>query len=137
MVEKLIYLRKKIKLVGRLPDAQEIKLKQEIANLERSEATLVIFPENKYKQRWDILIAILLLITAVYVPLRVSFYDQVTIGFLVIDSLFDLVFVVDIVLTFFSAVPKRGGLLETRHKYIAKEYFKLWFWIDLTCSIPV
>ena len=49
MVEKLFYLRKKIKLVGRLPDAQEIKMKQEIANLERSDAFLVIFPENKYK----------------------------------------------------------------------------------------
>lgn len=75
MIEKLFYLRKKIKLVGRLPDASEIKKKLEIANLERSDAICIIFPDNKHKQRWDIFIAVLLLITAVYVPLRVSFYD--------------------------------------------------------------
>jgi hypothetical protein len=137
MIEKLFYLRKKIKLVGRLPDASEIKKKLEIANLERNDARCIIFPDNKYKQRWDLFIAALLLITAVYVPLRVSFYDQTSISSLVFDTMFDLAFVLDIILTFFTALTKRAGLFETRHRYIAKEYFKMWFWIDLLCSIPV
>jgi len=49
----------------------------------------------------------------------------------------DVCFWLDICLTFFTAVQKRGGLMEFNHKKIAKEYFEKWFWIDLSCSIPV
>ena len=94
-------------------------------------------PNDKYKQRWDIFIALLLIITAIYVPLRVSFYDGLNYTTLVCDTIFNLFFMFDITLTFFTAIQKRGGLLETRHKYIAREYFKAWFWIDLTCCLPV
>lgn len=104
LVEKLRYLKKKILLMGRMPDAAEIKLKEEQAELESKDAKFVIFPDNKYKQRWDIFIAILLVLTAVYVPLRVSFFDETTIQSLIVDSLFDLCFILDIILTFFTSI---------------------------------
>ncbi len=94
-------------------------------------------PDHKVKQNWDIFIAMLLIFTAVYVPLRISFYDEATTAYLIFDTVFDIFFVVDIILTFFTAVPIRGGLLETRHKEIAKLYLRLWFWIDLATSMPM
>lgn len=104
LVEKLRYLRKKILLLGRMPDAAEIKLKQEQAELQTQDAKCIIFPENKYKQRWDIFIAFLLIITALYVPLRVSFIDEFSWYALVVDFLFDFCFALDMVLTFFTAI---------------------------------
>ncbi len=125
-------------MLGRMPDAAEIKLKEEQAKLElQSDARCVILIDNKHKQRWDIFIAFLLIITAFYVPIRVSFWDTSSTVTLCIDTSMDLCFFTDIILTFFTAVPKRGGLIEYRHKYIAKMYMQMWFWIDLTCSIPV
>lgn len=103
IVDKLKYLRKKILLTGRLPDAQEAKLKEEQASLDLKDAKCVILPDNRHKQRWDIFIAFLLVVTAVYVPLRVSFYDETSLGFLLFDSFFDVLFFLDIVLTFFTA----------------------------------
>jgi hypothetical protein len=121
-----------------MPDAAEIKLKEEQAKLELyQDAKCVIMLDNKHKQRWDIFIAFLLIITAFYVPIRVSFWDTTSTETLLVDSAMDLCFVIDIVLTFFTAVQKRGGLYEYRHKYIAKIYMQQWFWIDLTCSLPV
>ena len=75
--------------------------------------------------------------TAVYVPLRVSFYDDTSVAFFLFDSLFDVLFFLDIILTFFTAYHKRGGLLEYRHRYIARNYMKYWFWIDILCCFPV
>jgi len=49
LVDKLNYLRKKIHLTGRMPDAAEIKLREEQANFEKSDAKCVIFPDYKYK----------------------------------------------------------------------------------------
>ena len=37
----------------------------------------VVFPANKWKRRWDLFITLLLLITVIFVPFRVAFYDEV------------------------------------------------------------
>jgi potassium channel len=123
--------------MGRMPDAAEIKLKEEQAELELQDAKNIIFPENKIKQRWDIFIAFLLIATAIYVPLRVSFFDQTTVVSLCFDFAFDFCFALDIVLTFFTAIQKRGGFYEHRHRFIAKAYMRSWFWVDLVCIVPV
>lgn len=60
--------------------------------------------DNKYKQRWDIFIAFLLIITAFYVPIRVSFWDTTSTETLVVDLGMDFCFFMDIFLTFFTAV---------------------------------
>lgn len=95
----------------------------------------VIMPESPKKQRWDILIALLLVYTGLAVPLRVAFYDIASPGFIVFELLIDFCFITDIVLTFFSAYEKHG-IIEVRHKQIAQAYLQGWFWIDLISSIP-
>ena len=86
---------------------------------------------------WNLLISVLLVGIALYVPVKVAFIDESTNFSLVVDFLIDGIFFTDIIFTFFTALEKRGGNLEVRHKYIAKNYLKLWFWIDIVSTLPV
>lgn len=54
-----------------------------------------------------------------------SYYDLFIIG----------VFTFDIVLNFNTAYQYKGEFVENRI-IIAKEYLKLWFWIDLASTFP-
>ena len=49
----------------------------------------------------------------------------------------DTCFLIDIVLMFFQTFERKDGIIEVRHKEIAKSYLKLWFWIDLVSSLPM
>lgn len=74
---------------------------------------------------------------AIVIPLRVAFQDETTIPWIIFDCFVDTFFITDIFLTFFTALEGTNDQLEVRHGKIAKEYFKMWFWIDSLSSIPV
>jgi hypothetical protein len=97
----------------------------------------VILPTNVLKQRWDIYIAMILLIISIYVPLRVSFFDDFSYGKLVFELITDLSFFIDIFLTFFTAIEKKNGKIDASKSGIAKNYFKGWFLIDISSNFPV
>lgn len=46
------------------------------------------------------------------------------------------IFILDLVLTFFSAYYETNEILITSHKVIAFKYLKSWFLIDLLACIP-
>jgi len=94
-------------------------------------------PSNVAKQRWDLYIATILLVIALYVPLRVSFFDDFSYGKLVFELITDLSFFIDIVLTFFTAIEKKNGKIDASKSGIAKNYLKGWFLIDITSNFPV
>ena len=80
-------------------------------------------------------LGLLLIYVGVFVPFRVAFFDEVTGFMLMFETLIDLCFAVDIVLTFFTAYEKNKSV-EVRHSKIAKQYLKGWFIIDLIATIP-
>ena len=88
-----------------------------------------------WKERWDLLIALLLIYTGFVVPIRIAFYIFASPGFIVFELLIDLCFIADIILTFFTAYEK-NGIIEVRHKQLAITYLKGWFWIDFISTIP-
>ena len=94
-------------------------------------------PSNVAKQRWDIYIGVIMLIIVFYVPLRVSFYDDFSYGKLIFECVTDISFFIDIILTFFTAVEKRNGKIEVSKRNIAVNYFRGWFFIDLSSNFPV
>jgi hypothetical protein len=100
-------------------------------------AKCVILPDNRFIQVWNLLMSALLLMIAIYVPIKVAFIDESTTVGISLDFFVDGLFLTDIVLTFFTAIEKRGGNIEVRHKYIARNYLKLWFWIDVVSTMPV
>jgi hypothetical protein len=95
----------------------------------------VIFPTNKYKQWWDLLIIILLLYTAIYIPFKVSFIEESKTLVFIFELLVDILFLTDVVLTFFTAVYDKKELIIDK-KQIMKKYIGGWFMIDIATSIP-
>jgi hyperpolarization activated cyclic nucleotide-gated potassium channel 2 len=60
------------------------------------------------------------------------------------DLIFDSIFMTDILISFNTAIFRKGkklyaifeGNLVYDRKIIALEYIKLWFWLDLVSSFP-
>lgn len=100
-----------------------------------AETKFMIFPGNKKKKAWDVWVMILLLYIAIFLPIKVSFVDEVTQVESICDLVIDVSFFVDIVMTFFVAFNRDNVLISDRAE-IAKTYFKGWFFIDVFTVIP-
>lgn len=59
----------------------------------------LVHPHSNYKFYWDMLIIVLALVNAIYVPIEITYQTETN----VMDSinyLFDLIFLTDIIITF-------------------------------------
>lgn len=71
------------------------------------------------------------------VPYNVSFKTkQNNIAWLVLDSVVDVIFLVDIVLNFHTTFVGPGGEVISDPKLIRMNYLKTWFVIDLLSCLP-
>ena len=98
----------------------------------------IISPKSKFSQRWDLLMIILLLYTAVVTPFEVAFLSEtVPEGLFAINRLVDMCFFADIVINFCLAyeMPDEGLWIVT-HSRIAGRYMRSWFVIDVVSTIP-
>ena len=58
------------------------------------------------KIAWDLFVVTLLIYTALFVPFRVCFADGSTDGQFIFDCLVDVGFLIDIIMTFFTATQE-------------------------------
>ncbi|KAM6961277.1 LOW QUALITY PROTEIN: voltage-gated delayed rectifier potassium channel KCNH5 [Aplochiton taeniatus] len=90
-----------------------------------------------FKTTWDWVILVLTFYTAIMVPYNVSFKTkQNNIVWLVLDSVVDVIFLVDIVLNFHTTFVGPGGEVISDPKLIRMNYLKTWFVIDLLSCLP-
>uniref|UniRef100_A0A8B9GQQ7 Potassium voltage-gated channel, subfamily H (eag-related), member 5b n=1 Tax=Astyanax mexicanus TaxID=7994 RepID=A0A8B9GQQ7_ASTMX len=90
-----------------------------------------------FKTTWDWVILILTFYTAIMVPYNVSFKTkQNNVTWLVLDSVVDVIFLVDIVLNFHTTFVGPGGEVISDPKLIRMNYLKTWFVIDLLSCLP-
>uniref|UniRef100_A0A3P8XP34 Potassium voltage-gated channel, subfamily H (eag-related), member 5b n=1 Tax=Esox lucius TaxID=8010 RepID=A0A3P8XP34_ESOLU len=90
-----------------------------------------------FKTTWDWVILILTFYTAIMVPYNVSFKTkQNNLAWLVLDSVVDVIFLVDIVLNFHTTFVGPGGEVISDPKLIRMNYTKTWFVIDLLSCLP-
>ncbi|XP_013414999.1 potassium voltage-gated channel subfamily H member 1 [Lingula anatina] len=91
-----------------------------------------------FKATWDWIILILTFYTAVMVPYNVAFRSKTMdgVGLLVVDSIVDVVFFVDIILNFHTTFVGPGGEIVSDPKIIRMNYLKSWFVIDLLSCLP-
>ncbi|KAI8784861.1 potassium voltage-gated channel protein eag [Biomphalaria glabrata] len=91
-----------------------------------------------FKTVWDWVILVLTFYTAVMVPYNAAFkiktMDQLPL--LVIDSMVDVVFFVDIVLNFHTTFVGPSGEVVSDPRIIRMNYLKSWFVIDLLSCLP-
>lgn len=97
----------------------------------------VILPDDHFKKKWDILMTMMLLFTAFVSPYRIAFIENDSMLWVVIESMTDCVFGLDMILNFFFAfLDDRDEVIDNR-KEIAMTYLKGWFTIDLFTILPI
>jgi hypothetical protein len=116
------------------------KVKQRSRWLAWSRCMPIIHPRSKFRQRWNLLILLLLTYYTFVLPFRVGFgVDTVGVLF-VVETLFDITFLVDLYLNFFTGYYEAGvsmDLLVLNRNMIAKRYLRSWFALDFVSAFPV
>lgn len=91
-----------------------------------------------FKATWDWIILALTFYTAVMVPYNVAFRNKTMDGvpLLVVDSIVDVVFFIDIILNFHTTFVGPAGEVVSEPKIVRMNYLKSWFVIDLLSCLP-
>ena len=99
----------------------------------------MISPNSVFKLIWNFIILLLAVYTAIALPIRLAFMNEMSAegALFVFDFVTDTVFIMDIILNFFFVEEDLNGEVIIDMKTIAKMYLKSWFLIDLIASIPV
>lgn len=87
---------------------------------------------------WDLYIVSVLIFVAFVVPYRLAFVDVDTDFWIWTYQIIDLMFLVDIILTFFSSIQTDDNSEEiTEFKLIAIDYIRSWFFFDIISILPI
>jgi hypothetical protein len=70
-------------------------------------------------------------------PYRIAFFDEDELDWIIIDSVVDFFFLIDIIFTFFTAYYGADYRLIDIRRDIAKWYLSTWFLIDVCAIIPI
>jgi hypothetical protein len=96
----------------------------------------ILLPDSKILNLWNIIMMLLLLYTATYIPFKTAFIDDSSSLVNTIEFSIDSLFFVDIVVNFVSAYETADKNIEFRPSAIAFSYIKSWFLFDVISCIP-
>lgn len=98
----------------------------------------IILHYATFKAIWDWIILFLTFYTAIMVPYNVAFKNKTmdAVALLVVDTIVDVVFFIDIVLNFHTTYVGANGEVVSDPKIIRMNYLKSWFVIDLLSCLP-
>ncbi|GIY73049.1 potassium voltage-gated channel protein eag, partial [Caerostris extrusa] len=122
--------------------AHMISLNSEVLPQYRQEAPKtpphILLHYCAFKAIWDWVILCLTFYTAIMVPYNVAFKNKTSedVSLLVLDSIVDVIFFIDIVLNFHTTFVGPGGEVVSDPKIIRMNYLKSWFIIDLLSCLP-
>lgn len=102
---------------------------------ETLDSKYIISPDNKFLTLWDIIGIFLIIFQSFYIPFILAFDLYDSIFWFIIDTCATFYFLLDIILTFNTAIYKDGSLLSDR-KQIMKKYLKSWLIIDIISISP-
>ena len=63
----------------------------------------IIYPDNKWKSHWDVVMTVLVIVTCVFTPYAMAFIQESSTEMTVFEQLMNLFFLVDMILVFYSA----------------------------------
>ncbi|KAM3131239.1 hypothetical protein pb186bvf_016697 [Paramecium bursaria] len=92
---------------------------------------------DPFKTFWDIVILISLVWIAIYMPYRIAFINHLSPGLIAIESILDLIFMIDLILIFFSCYYDQCNDLIEDHRKIVLNYLTGWFLFDLISIMPI
>ena len=95
----------------------------------------MINPEKSFKNTWDKIILVVTIAIAFETPLMIVFKKPINGTSLFFSVFVTIVFTIDIIINFNTAV-QHNGELNTNRSFITEKYLKGWFWFDLFATIP-
>lgn len=102
----------------------------------------IVTGENNWLKSWEMIIMLLVLWQALYVPFLLAFDPNRGKGLWTFDKAVDLIFIIDFMSQFNIARKNDEGILPKNRYEVAVAYVKsgtpsgAWFLIDLTASFP-
>jgi CRP-like cAMP-binding protein len=133
--EKAAKVYKVVYLQGKDHDGKDLYLEDQ-ETTQQMWSRRVINPNAFYKVLFDVLIGLLALTSSIVIPYRLAFAIPVNVAWDVFDLLTELLFGVDLLMSFFTAYEQSDYVLNTVHKNIARRYLKSWFIVDFLSTVP-
>ena len=105
----------------------------------------IILHYGHFKSGWDWFILLLTIYTAVMVPFNLTFHrkdDRITgwdsfiFVFMILDSIVDLIFFIDIILNFHTTYVGKSGEVISDSMLICTLYLRGWLIVDVLSCIP-
>lgn len=134
VIGRLLHLGKEIKTFG--SSKKSFNNLTNIPTIPNHNSKCIFHPKSNFKLFWNWSIMFLLLYTATVTPYRLCFNVLQSPDWIIADLFIDIMFFVDIIITFNTATISISGKYNFSRIYIAKQYIKWWFWIDLVSCIP-
>ena len=108
--------------------------------LRKDKVPFLIYPESRLKSNWDVFMTFILIISCLTTPLLLAFTPTINseseVVWFFTNIVIDVLFFIDICLTFNSAIYDEYFQIIEDRKMIAKVYFKGWFAIDTLAIVP-
>ena len=95
----------------------------------------MIAQDGRFRRSWDLLIATLIVVTCWMIPFQVAFVRDPTGLTSTLLYVVDVVFVVDIVLNFYTSYLRQGIWVAGRRE-TARHYLRTFFAVDLAANFP-
>lgn len=97
----------------------------------------IIDPESNFSRFWSLVMSILLFYTAIFMPVRVAFFETVYFdSWTILELCIDALFLIDVGINCFLSFEHKDATLEITWKGIILNYLKSWFLIDIIACIP-
>jgi len=99
----------------------------------------MIYPNDTSKLWWDVFISLILLISTFTTPIDIAFTDTLSQNprWFWFSTSLDIAFLVDILVTFNSAMQDSSFDLIDSRAEVANIYLRTWFIIDVVAIIPL
>lgn len=122
-----------LRVVRTGPDGPEEAIESEMSLRRR----LVLHPGDPYRVRYDMLMAMLILVTLIEVPFVIGFAVEESTGLTVFDGLIDAVFLIDLISAFRTAfADEQEDALNTVAWNMTLHYLRGNFAVDFLSSFP-
>ncbi len=96
---------------------------------------MIIHPESKLKEFWDLYMLVLTVACALIIPLQIALHVPFHSSLLWFESLLSISFGIDIVLHFFTGFRFENRIILDPRR-IAVHYLRSWFILDLIAALP-
>jgi hypothetical protein len=96
----------------------------------------MIFPDDPFKNAWDLLVALLLIGTCLVLPYRIALVEKDNLTWTIVTNIADFFFLMDILVIFNTAFYDEDFNMIQSRKVIFKSYISGWFLVDFFAVIP-